>query len=373
MTLRATRSPGIPAADARHALALPRGDKPTTTSERFVVTTKTMNRARGAGTLSLVSLVAALSGSSLALAGDLTPPAGAIVPTMKTLDQVEARTPIPGGVNPAKFTITQPGSYYLTGNRLHTQGSIGRSIQIMVSDVTIDLNGFAITVTNASGAQYAIADRGDDGSSGISGVVIRNGVISGAGYDDGGINLSYTTGARVENVTARGITGGTGIYVGKGGMVLDSTAIQCRNGFGGDQATFVRCAAYSNSQVGFSLYRSNARDCIANNNSQYGFSLNHRSAVEQSVANDNGTGIYAAGDGCRIDSNTVTGGNWGIFLWSGAANTVVTRNAVRQGSQSPYGMNLQSSGNFPNNHVAQIITDPANQFANTNPWANLAY
>lgn len=324
-------------------------------------------------TRTVLTTLALALGSCASLAGDLTPPAGAIAPTMKTLDQVEARTPIPGGVNPAKFTITQPGSYYLTGNRLHTQGNIGKSIQIMVSDVTIDLNGFAITVTNASGAQYAIADRGDDGSSGISGVVIRNGVISGAGYDDGGINLSYTTGARVENVTARGITGGTGIYVGSGGLVLDSTAVQCRNGFGGDRATFVRCAAYSNTNAGFSLYRSNARECVANDNFQYGFLLNYRSVVAHSVANDNSSGIYASGDGCRVDSNTASGGQWGVFLASNATNTLVTRNTVRQGNGPAYAMQLQAGTNFPNNHVAQIITDPVNQFTNTNPWANLAY
>lgn len=43
--------------------------------------------------------------------GSLTPP-GAPEPTMKTLDQIEARTPI----SSAPFTIIRPGSYYLTTN-----------------------------------------------------------------------------------------------------------------------------------------------------------------------------------------------------------------------------------------------------------------
>jgi parallel beta-helix repeat protein len=321
--------------------------------------------------LSVLTAIAAMSGN--ALAGDLNPPSGAVAPTMKTLDQVEARIPIPGGLNQPRFTITQPGSYYLTGNRLHTQGNIGASIEVMVSDVTIDLSGFAITVTNPSGAQYAIRDRGDDGSSGISGVVVRNGVISGSGYDEGGIGLSYTSGARVESVTARGITGGTGIYVGPGGMVIDSSATGCRTGFGGSNATFLRCAGVGNNDRGFDLFNSSAKECVAINNSDYGFLLNYRATVESSIAKENETGIYVVGDGCRVDSNTVSGGRWGIFLGSNAVNTIVTRNTVRQGLSSPYGMNLQTPGNFPNNHVAQIISDPTNQFTTTNPWANFAH
>ena len=174
-------------------------------------------------------------------------------------------------------------------------------------------------------------------------------------------------------MSRRGVSTGTGIYVGHGGLVIDSTAVQCRDGFGGDRATFIRCAAFGNTMNGFSLYRSNARECSANGNSQIGFLLNFRSVVEHSVANDNQTGIYAVGDGCRIDSNTASGGQWGVFLGSNAANTIVTRNAVRQGNGSPYGMQSQVAGNFPNNHVAQIITDPVNQFTSTNPWANIAY
>ncbi len=339
--------------------------------------TKTTLRTR-AGTLSVLPLLAMLAGATGAIAGDLNPPAGSVAPTMKTLDQVESRIAIPGGVNPAKFTITQPGSYYLTGNRLHTQGNIGQSIQIMVSDVTLDLNGYAITVTNASGAQYAIADRGDDGSAGSFGIVIKNGVISGAGYDDGGINLSYTFGARVENVSARGITGGTGIYIGEGGLVTDSTAVGCRIGFGGNQAAFMRCSAFNNSQYGFSLYRSSAKDCVANANDEYGFYLNYRASVESCVANDNrpngfGGGIYVGGDGCRIDSNTFAGNYFGIWLSATAANAIVTRNTVRPGNGGAFGMQNQSAGLFGNNHVAQIVTDPVNQFTTTNPWANFVY
>src|SRR6266568_6580756 len=71
--------------------------------------------------------------------GSLTPP-GAPAPTMKTLDQIEARTPI----SSAPFTITDSGSYYLTTN---VTVSSGDAITIAADNVTLDLNGFTISST----------------------------------------------------------------------------------------------------------------------------------------------------------------------------------------------------------------------------------
>src|SRR5450631_969089 len=71
--------------------------------------------------------------------GNLTPP-GAPAPTMKTLDQIEARTPI----SSAPFTISTPGSYYLTANLPVTTGN---AIVISANNVTLDLNGFTISST----------------------------------------------------------------------------------------------------------------------------------------------------------------------------------------------------------------------------------
>ena len=89
--------------------------------------------------LILLVLVSAFSlqPSALLAQGSLTPP-GAPAPVMKTLDQINPRTPI----STAPFTITNSGSYYLTTNLSGIAGTNG--ITVFANDVTIDLNGFAL-------------------------------------------------------------------------------------------------------------------------------------------------------------------------------------------------------------------------------------
>src|SRR5207248_2233857 len=81
--------------------------------------------------------------------GSLTPPPGVPAPVMKSLDQIEARTPlIPGapGVSYANglYTITQPGGYYLTGNLTMTNKTGASFITLATNNVTLDLNGFTL-------------------------------------------------------------------------------------------------------------------------------------------------------------------------------------------------------------------------------------
>ncbi len=110
--------------------------------------------------------------------GSLTPP-GAPAPTMKTLDELdssivgvsnavstiqdEARTPI----SSAGYTISSPGSYYLTADLMPAGGGFG--IRINVSDVTLDLNGFSIFGGLSTGSGISMNDRDN--------VVIKNGTI----------------------------------------------------------------------------------------------------------------------------------------------------------------------------------------------------
>lgn len=84
----------------------------------------------------LLSAFAAVIGL-VAFGGDLDPPAGPIGPTMKTLDEVEPRTAIAS----LPFTITSPGSYYLTGDL----STAGNGVSVQARDVTIDMMGFTVT------------------------------------------------------------------------------------------------------------------------------------------------------------------------------------------------------------------------------------
>lgn len=70
----------------------------------------------------MITIAALAAFATHALAqGSLSPP-GAPAPTMKTLNQIESRTPIS-----AATTITQSGSYYLTADISVAGGSCCRS------------------------------------------------------------------------------------------------------------------------------------------------------------------------------------------------------------------------------------------------------
>ena len=156
----------------------------------------------------LATLFILLPPSFLLAQGPLTPP-GAPAPTMKTLDQLEARIPIS---QPGSFpiVISQPGSYYLTGNLTGTAFNDG--IRINVSNVTIDLNGFEMIGTSSVGD-------GIEAPATISNVTIRNGVFR--TWGDQGLNLENASNVRVENVIVNGC-GDYGLSVGANVLIKDS-------------------------------------------------------------------------------------------------------------------------------------------------------
>ena len=185
-----------------------------------------------------------LPSSFLLSQGPLTPP-GAPAPTMKTLDQVEARTPI----SSAPFTISTSGSYYLTGNLSVTTGN---AITISADQVTLDLNGFAIssTASPASGTAVLL-------NSTRKNITIKNGHLRGTTTFAAGV---FTTGGFLDGVSGGGATSAnlrvTDLNVlgmGSDGINLGVSSVQT---FVVERCNITVCAA-------FGIRAAIVRDCSA--------------------------------------------------------------------------------------------------------------
>jgi parallel beta-helix repeat protein len=257
---------------------------------------------------SLCALCAILSAVQTASAqGSLTPP-GAPAPTMKTLQQVEPRTPI----SSAPYTITASGSYYLTTNLV--LGSFSPAIVVLASSVTIDLNGFTVVATNLEGGSAIKVP-----SSGSVNLTIRNGSVNNF---LNAIDATNASTCLIENVSCYLIYYNA-VAVGPGSVVRNCTvrtAAASGGGNGiltGDSSVIEHCALFNDT----GLYNGNAisvggncqvDSCVVSNFfsgivTGSGCTINACNASFQ-----NYTGIQA-GSGCTIHSCTVYGNGLGIL------------------------------------------------------------
>jgi hypothetical protein len=264
--------------------------------------------------------------------GSLTPP-GAPAPTMKSLDQIEPRTPI----SAAPFTISAPGSYYLTTN---VTVSSGDAITISANNVTLDLNGFTIASTAATAsADSAVLLSGSRTNIAIcnghisSGVTNNGGVYSGSGFGLGVFSPGCFN-VRVRDVSVSGCQY-DGIYIGYNAYnstivescvvntagaygivaqsVSKSTAIDCGN------TALVATTANDSSGVasgnGAGVYATAANNC-------YGYCLGPGTGLSANAAN-NCYGYSSAGTGLSANQAQncygVSHGNNGIGLQSDTA------------------------------------------------------
>jgi hypothetical protein len=165
----------------------------------------------------LITIHVLLASASMIFAqGSLAPP-GAPAPTMKSLDQIEARTPI----STLPFTISTSGSYYLTKNLSVTTGD---AITISVNNVTLDLNGFTLSSSASPAGGTAIAPNGS-----LTDITILNGHIVGSFQH--GIRytgaLGFLKNVRIEGISVSGCSAdGINFGVIASSVVIDRCTVQ---------------------------------------------------------------------------------------------------------------------------------------------------
>jgi len=295
------------------------------------------NRATRSDTRSVVNLCAltVLVVGGLLFAGPLDPPAGPVASTYKTLSEVEPRTAVnatntPGDAD-SLFKITQPGSYYLTGNITGVVGKHG--IEIAASgggSVTLDLNGFNLVGIPAMGLFDGVSIT----LAGLSNIAVVNGSVS--NWGDEGVDLGGfgATNSRVEGVLASG-NSDIGILTGPGGTVDSCTAnnnsgngIHCigsctvtncsayRNGGSGfysnEGSTFTNCSANQNTGNGINTtIGCTVTVCTATFNMGSGFNVNSGCTVADCTARSNAVDGIACFSSCMIRGNTCSGNGSG--------------------------------------------------------------
>lgn len=318
--------------------------------------------------MSVRMLVAALAVTALpqvVLAGPLTPPPGPVGPTNKTLSEVEPRvainatnTPGDSDATPSVFKITQPGSYYLTGNITGVTGKIG--IEVASGGVTIDLNGFVLGGVPGSLAGIACTE------SGMSSIAVRNGTIrgwGGAGVSFAAIGL--VNNAQVSSLVVSGNGGGgiragyrcavtectvysnTGIGISVGS---DSTVSNCRvSGSTGDgingtvSVTVTGCVSNENTGSGIAISSGVITGCVANSNTLNGINNSAGGVITACVANHNGGHGFNLSYGTISNSTARNNTLNGISVSSGC--TILNNTCAANGVLDGVGAGIFATGN----------------------------
>ncbi|MEK6703413.1 MAG: right-handed parallel beta-helix repeat-containing protein [Planctomycetota bacterium] len=385
-----------------------------------------MNKSTWRGWTAIASIAAAMGmGVGLGVliaAGPLNPPAGVVAGTYKTLTEVEPRIAIslantPGDAD-SLFKITQPGSYYLTGNITGVAGKHG--IEIVASGVMLDLNGFGLTGVPGVGLFNGV----DVSIAGLTNITIVNGTVH--NWSQNGVHLvgliGPVTNCRIEGVQATGniqigilgsdnsvisrcsASGGQiGIYAGSGSTVSECTATGCSNEgvFAATGSTITNCSAHDNAGSGFETSDAcTVTNCSASSNGGIGISTNNASTVANCtvwastldgircsascVIRDNtcagngaipgdGANIHARFAGNRIEGNNCIGADRGIDV--DVAGNIIIRNACSSNgvnwdivAGNAYGpIELTPAG-------AAVLGDTAAAaLGNTHPNANFTY
>ena len=219
--------------------------------------------------------------------GSLTPP-GPPAPTMKTLAQIEPRTPI----SSLPFTISTPGSYYLTTNLTGVSGSDG--IDIKTNDVTLDLGGFTLQGVSGSLAGINIL-------SPATNLAVCNGAL-----DSWGQRGERGNGHNGQFTLLRILGCNTANVAGSGGLSA------------GDNCIVSTCTASGNNKFAINAVNNcTVKDCTTSANVGSGIIVASNCIVRDCNAGGQNTGISVEGNNNVIIGCSMSSGSYGI---SGSGN-----------------------------------------------------
>jgi len=219
------------------------------------------------------------------------------------------------------YVINLRGSYRLTGNLKQDNPTVAPAIWVQADDVTLDLNGFAVTGNNVcsatgtapnqllsckmspAGYPAIMATAASGGAASPTRVTVKNGSVS--GIAGGCIYLGYDT---LNNVSA--------------GTVVNVEASHCGNGG-------INAAKVTNSKVTYSQGGIEARDVLDNTVSycvspvQASGGVVSRNSVEFNFNSDPSASTYALEAVSAVVSGNTVSNNQSMGLGVGGTSTVI--------------------------------------------------
>lgn len=221
------------------------------------------------------------------------------------IDQSRA---LAGGVTPGDapgfpVELNQPGSYRLAGNMTLSNPNT-TAIRINATNVTLDLNGFAIQgVTECgfdqSGANFACRNTGTgvgvlaaNPQDKAGSVTVMNGVVQGMGSV--GVSVSRMLGNVIRNVTCTG-NGASGIYGFS--TLIDGVNASLNGGRGIEinYGTLTRSSSSTNGGDGVYAFHALLLGNFVQGNSGYGLNGQDAASVGENLVQDNRYGNIGPG------------------------------------------------------------------------------